>query len=373
MKNEAFLKKIKHDLKLLEVLKDDSSLNTREKEKVGYSCFILSEVVKLFCRTSEIGETSAFRRVDLLRQEKEHADIYTDVIELIGDFASKEIIMGESGIKSVKLSDKEIEAIITEIMMFICDEELFVKFKDFFDFRRTQISYVNPKFDGHGGNFSIFVPAFNECYAVVRNGQTLETVNVLIHEIGHVLSFLLNFNYPSLNSEIFLEIPSKVFELLGLYFLSLNPKYQEFAHEMEVYEWNNFLKIARLCIKEVEFLDLVDYDDLDYISLRELRRLIASVNDRENKYQDFLQLNISSDLKYILGYLVGIEFVLEYKKNRDCGISKLRGLLTLENNVSMSSYLKHLLEIVVPGAHLEEYRSMLSQKSVETIGFSKKM
>ena len=361
MESTGYLKQIKKDLDLLDILKDDPSLPQEERDKILSSYYTWIEFIEEYIKPSPELTLESCSRREMLCEEKAFFENNDSIFDLLISFGDQEQV-SYTDVKSTKLTVDDMEKTLVEIMNFICDEELFAKFIRLYNFKKTHINLLGGKNKNANKNVSFYITAFNDPYSFANKNLTPKGLTLLIHELGHALKMLTNYSSVSYDTEIYSEIISNVFELLSTYYLAKNPRFHEFAKNRQAFYWNDYLSLTKKCLLQAKFLGTLAYEDIIYATLREFR-LTASTTIRESpykcNYQELLKPVITSNIKYILGYIIAIEVVMLYDQNRNMGIEKLKALISIKDNISAEEYLNHLLNIITPGKSLTTYKNLI--------------
>lgn len=361
MESTGYLKQIKKDLDLLDILKDDPSLPQEERDKFVSSYYTLVAFIEEYINPSPELTLESCSRREMLCEEKAFFENNDSIFDLLISFGDQEQV-SYTDVKSTRLTVDDMEKTLVEIMNFICDEELFTKFIRLYNFKKTHINLLGGKNKNANKNVSFYITAFNEPYSFANKDLTPKGLIMLVHELGHALKMLTNYSGVSYDTEIYSEIISNVFELLSTYYLAKNPRFHEFAKSWQAFYWNDYLTLTRKCLLQAKFLDTLDYEEISFATLREFRHA-ASITTRDSSYkcnyQELLKPVITSNLKYILGYIIAIEIVMLYDQNRNIGIEKLKALISIKDNINAEEYLNHLLNIITPGKSLTAYKNLI--------------
>lgn len=369
MESTGYLKQIKKDLDLLNILKDDPSLPQEERDKILSSYCTWIEFIEEYIKPSPELTLECCSRREMLCEEKAFFENNDNIFDLLIPFKDQEQV-SYTDVHSTKLTIDDMEKTLVEIMSFICDEELFEEFIRLYKFKKTHINLLGGKNKNANKNVSFYITAFNEAYSFANKNFTPKGLTLLIHELGHALKMLTNYSSVSYNTEIYSEIISNVFELLSTYYLAKNPRFHEFAKNRQAFYWNDYLSLTKKCLLQAKFLDTLDYEEISFATLREFRHA-ASTTIRESPYkchyQELLKPVITSNIKYILGYIIAIEVVMLYDQDRNIGIEKLKALISIKDNISAEEYLNHLLNIITPGKSITAYKNLVLNPKIKGV------
>lgn len=133
MESTGYLKQIKKDLDLLNILKDDPSLPQEERDKIVSSYYTLVAFIAEYINPSPELTLESCSRREMLCEEKAFFENNDSIFDLLISFGDQEQI-SYTDVKSTKLTVDDMEKTLVEIMNFICDEELFAKFIRLYNF-----------------------------------------------------------------------------------------------------------------------------------------------------------------------------------------------------------------------------------------------
>lgn len=72
---------------------------------------------------------------------------------------------------------------------------------------------------------------------------------------------------------------------------------------------------------------------------------------------DMLNRKIANEFIYVVGYVFAIEFLEQYKKDRDWGLYLLKNLMAIDWRLPMEDYYEQILQLgITPNEHLEDYK-----------------
>ena len=73
-----------------------------------------------------------------------------------------------------------------------------------------------------------------------------------------------------------------------------------------------------------------------------------------------LNMNISTMFIYVVGYVVALELLDAYKKDKDKGLYLLKKLMRIDWRLPMEEYYRSILDLgIEPNEHLSDYKNYI--------------
>lgn len=223
-------------------------------------------------------------------------------------------------------------------------------------------------------SYSFYLPYTQEHFIFFERVGTIEDFPEIVHEYGHGIANLINYNYKSQKfaKKIFTEIASTFFEMLANLYLKNNDKYNEYQQYMDLIIFNNYVAKSVLIREGCTIMKLWSEvrslpDPLDAL-IREYYILFGSSVEDPELFDINLDMNIESLLDnditntfaYILGYVFSIELLMIYVKDKEKALYILKQLILIDWNLPNKKYFKEIIKLgLIPNTNLNEYKAFI--------------
>ena len=259
---------------------------------------------------------------------------------------------------SLDISDDEVIGLTHDFYKNATDKKTFDTFLKIYNKRNKNLGIFQDPTTEFVAD-TVFLPYYQDSFIQLNRKNTYDDVGALIHEYGHSIQHLTNFN-PTLYDTVFAEVISVFFEIISFDYYA-NVKGLQYSTAMA--QWDDFN--SRILFAD----DLTD--EFDIIKQIKRRKKGRSVREKIAQYakqdasslQGFVEYNTSENLKYVIAELFGIELYMIYRKDRDKAMYIIHKIMELNLNLSSEDYYKEIEKL---GIHLNrkvgEYQDHLYKR-----------
>lgn len=217
----------------------------------------------------------------------------------------------------------------------------------------------NSSFKGES-TFLLYDKSF---YLQLQREYDFSDISTLIHEFGHGIQFLLNYNYNLFLSQVcFSEISSIFFELLSMEYFSKDSFFKRDAITAEQSLWDdsceNALSLTRL-FQVFESIDLNEWENKNIIKKKLTNYLL------EYNIDSLLNEMPSHDFPYVISYSIANELYLMYLNDPEESFYIYKKIMAIDLKLPPDKYLDEIINLgVLPTENLDKYEKVLKRKLV---------
>ena len=222
-----------------------------------------------------------------------------------------------------------------------------IYYDKFLEYEKEKDSRVNYTKIPTVESASHVVPLLNKYYINIgTESDDREVLESLVHEIGHILAFKINYKRYESNKE-FREIETLFLQdLADRYFAKVtNDKY---FTDMEVLRIIHYYSIA----------DLFDSIGNAYDLIMDNALKVEEPNDlfldmvKEQGITKFPEKNVYNNMNYLFSYICALELVEMYREDKDKALDILTEII--RNNDASTEY-ERITEHITPNRHVKKY------------------
>lgn len=284
---------------------------------------------------------------------------FVGLAELLVKYGNIEIKY--SYIPSPNLSDEEFLTIVHDFYKTCTDKDIYKLYRAIYK-RRKNLLHMTHLMERNPSPKSIYIPYGNKTHIRLKRYNTFEDIFDLVHEYGHGIHFSTNFDMAAYGENyLFVEITSTFFELLCMEYLSTISSFGKCTQNIREKMYNRAVKRNRYFLLEEAILDL-----WNELKREKASKIIQKLNrEYDNCFignpnlgiVDMLNRKIANEFIYVVGYVFAIEFLEQYKKDRDWGLYLLKNLMAIDWRLPMEDYYEQILQLgITPNEHLEDYK-----------------
>ncbi len=183
----------------------------------------------------------------------------------------------------------------------------------------------------------------------------------LCHEYGHAVQFLTNFDLGFYGeNDIFTEIVSIFFELLSLEYMTTVDEFRCVAYSHRGKYFEDIAESSGFLVLEQDLLSLWEIEKEESkrprISILDKEVQDSIVDGEDATMEELLNMNLSNEFIYCLGYIIAVELLENYRVNREWGLYLLKELMRIDQSLPREEYYQRILCLVTPNEHLDDYK-----------------
>ena len=317
------------------------------------------EIIANFIFDDEQEKTDIF---GALEEEYEMLDGIRNFIYLASPIAESGQIENHSRYISIpRLSDSDFLDIVHGFYKDCTDREIYKSFRANYK-RRGELLSMDRLMEIAPSPQSIFLPYGKKTYIRMKRYGVVEDIFDLVHEYGHSIHFSTNFDMKMYeNNYLFIEIVSIFFELLCMEHLISFKEFEEATLDYRKRYFNTTVIKGKYALIENDILYF-----WSELRNQNAKNIIGRLNSELSKYcegktiVDMLNMDISMMFIYVVGYVVALEFLDAYKKDKDKGLYLLKKLMRIDWRLPMEEYYRSILDLgIEPNEHLSDYKNYI--------------
>ncbi len=234
------------------------------------------------------------------------------------------------------------------------DNVLYPTFLQAYEQRKSSVRFL-PNVDKYHNAISFYIDIIKRYFITCVKSNDVSKLYVLIHEYGHVLSYILNpKRYLYCFGDMYDEVPAIFPELVAYRknpgnFHPLHPTLEEYGTLITNFNVANNLLMHDAFV-EIWKRNKGNVDDKFFRMVkREYDLDVDEIDEGSETY-------IYDDGKYIISYMTAIELLNLYRRDKDKALRIYRDILRVPHTESVHDYVSSELKL---GSHLEEETSMM--------------
>lgn len=353
--------------KLYEIYR--KSTNEQDKEYAKRIIDTCNDIIGDFISDEEIPSVSYDTRLGIIESELVSYSDYYDMIEdfLIKIFSFEEQLERIEGIFKPVIGPKDSYSVITGATLSndgafsivkdfygMFDEQLYPTFLEAFNQRKTSVRFVN-ELSGYNEADSFYFDLVKKHFIQVVKTKDINKVFTMVHEYGHVISYMLNPKGYLLQEECMYDEVGAVFPEMLAYHLNpgkfdpVHVSFEKYGSLITVYNQANALSL------HASYVDIWK-ENKRKANKRFFKTIKRELGEEVDDVDESLDTYINSCGQYIIAYLVATELLNLYKRDKKKALEIYRNILMIPYNESMHDYINSELNL---GSHVEEETSLL--------------
>lgn len=303
----------------------------------------------------------------ILDYEFESLSFFSSIWHVVEPMATEEVIPHVAKYYySPKLKDDEIVGLVYDFCKDSLDRELFKKVrgilkksKEYVNMRRLFLT--GPRAD------AIYLQYYDQVYIRLKRRGDYRDLTSLSHEIGHGLQFKTNYSENLFSTIVpFSEVVSLFFELLSAEYFSSLSEFKKPMIQKRIMTFNDFQEKSSYFWEEIEFFWEWQKRNkrMDTQALDEICKIVGEKCGIEDysviDIEFILSQEIMQNFPYCVSYVIAIELLEVYRKDKDLALYLLKKFMSLDLNLSIEDYYSKMLDLgLIPGERLPEYKEYL--------------
>ena len=191
------------------------------------------------------------------------------------------------------------------------------------------------------------VPHLDKYYINIgTDSDDRDVIEALVHEIGHALTFKINYKRYESNKE-FREIEALFLELIADRYFAKTTNDQYFT-DIEIFKIINYYKLSDLFDSIGTAYDLVLDNALNIEDPNKM--FLKMVKDQG--IIKFPKKNVYSNMNYLFSYICALELVEIYGEDKDKAMDILTKIIS--NNDDVTEF-ERITEHITPNRHVKKY------------------